>query len=409
MKRLVVHPPPQLAVEVGLDEGMSRQGTVNQDCIGIYSDYCEDPDCLAAKGLLFVLADGMGGALGGEVASRTAVDIVGKTYYDDPDLEVALSLERALRVANTHIHELGQTNAALYGLGTTLVAAVILGDNLIVANVGDSRAYQFRQGELILLTLDHTVVQEQVRKGVLSETEAITHPRRHELSRNLGAQSWTHPDIISNPLLKGDTLLLCSDGLWGAVGHEEIEQLLRNHRGRVTVQMLIDLANQQGGPDNISVILIYFGGLEAAITEPVREQSVLVTGEAEALVSAMSEDRTQLLRLPAAIKARFRQGRHWQVGGMVAVVALFMLVALSWTNMFLAAKSGVVTSSRSLGLEAARSTPVGYPPELTPTSIGTSLPVQLIESPMYMPTVTPIPASRTKSPHLARFSWREYP
>ena len=251
---------PRLTVGVALDVGRSRKGKPNQDSVGIYSDYCKDAARLEAKGLLFVVADGMGGAAGGKEASETAVETVTTTFYDDPEADIAASLERAIQAANTKIRQRGQEDPSLGGLGTTFVAALIHGDHMVVVNVGDSRAYLLREGSLSLLSLDHTVVQEQVRDGILTAEEAETHPRRHVLSRNLGSRSQARPDFMTMTLEAGDVILLCSDGLWGSVDEDEIAAILQQQRGNTAARTLIDLANEHGGPDNISAVVVHFEG-----------------------------------------------------------------------------------------------------------------------------------------------------
>jgi serine/threonine protein phosphatase PrpC len=253
---------PQLTVGIGIDVGQARRHEPNQDSVGVYDEYCEDAAWLAAKGRLFVLADGMGGALGGKEASKIAVQLVIDCYYEDLDLEILPSLARAIQAANKRIRDQGQTAPGLRGLGTTLVAAVIRGRELVVANVGDSRAYLLRQGELRQLSLDHTSVQEQVRDGLLTPEEAAVHPRRSVLSRNLGSRRQAQPDFTSETLADGDALLLCSDGLWGPLGHEELGALLQQAHGASAAAQLVERANWRGGPDNISAIVIHVGWAE---------------------------------------------------------------------------------------------------------------------------------------------------
>lgn len=276
MSALHTHQQPQLNIGVGLDVGRSRKDKPNQDSVGLYADYCQDPTTLAVKGLLFVVADGMGGAAGGKEASQMAVQLVSSNYYGDPDLLIESSLERAIQEANREIHQRGQSDPFLRGLGTTFVAFVIRNQELVVANVGDSRAYLLRQGELWQLSLDHTAVQEQVREGLLTPEEGSVHPRRHVLSRNLGSRPRAQPDFDNKTLVPGDTLLLCSDGLWGAVSDDEIVEVLQQQRGSEAAQTLVDLANEHGGPDNISVIVVNVGELVASpvhtIAAPVATQ-----------------------------------------------------------------------------------------------------------------------------------------
>jgi len=272
----------ELTYAADTDVGRSRQGKLNQDSFGSYEDYCNDGARLVAKGKLFVVADGMGGAAGGREASRIAVDVVFRSYYDDLDLDIVPSLQRAIQAANTQIHQHGQAHPELRGLGTTIVAAVIHGHTLVVGNVGDSRAYLLRQNQLMQLSVDHTTVQEQVRDGLLAPEKAAIHPRRHVLSRNLGYQPEAQPDFETQALLKGDAILLCSDGLWGPVEDNEIAGVLQDEHGEAAVERLIDLANERGGPDNISAILIHVVSIDelstsmsaAGVGQAVSESSI---------------------------------------------------------------------------------------------------------------------------------------
>jgi len=273
----------QLTFDADTDVGRSRRGRPNEDSIGTFVDYCNDEALLAAKGKLFVVADGMGGAAGGKEASSIAIAAVFRSYYEDPDTRIEASLERAFQAANTEVQQHGRAHPELRGLGTTIAAAVVRGRTLVVGNVGDSRAYVLRGGELRQLSLDHTMVQEQVREGVLLPEEAALHPRRHVLSRNLGYRPHAHPDFDTWTILNGDAILLCSDGLWGPVGDEDLAGLLRKKRGKQAVKALIDLANQHGGPDNISAIVIHIDSVAAGpgsvTTEPTAADSDGATTE----------------------------------------------------------------------------------------------------------------------------------
>ncbi|MGB0384250.1 MAG: Stp1/IreP family PP2C-type Ser/Thr phosphatase [Ardenticatenaceae bacterium] len=247
---------PQLTIGKGRHVGRRRAHKANQDHLGSYDSVIEDRIRLAQKGQLYVVADGMGGAAGGEVASQIAVQRTLQRYYKDKDLDVPRSLNRAIQSANWQIHQQSNREPAYHGMGTTIVAAVVHDDILTLANVGDSRAYLLRNGRLQQISTDHTLVQEHVRAGVLTPEQAAIHPRRNTLSRNLGFAPQARPDIVSKKLQKGDILLLCSDGLWGEVSDKEMAKLLREHTPEDAAQELIDLANENGGRDNISLIAL---------------------------------------------------------------------------------------------------------------------------------------------------------
>ena len=216
--------PAEVTIGVGYHVGRKRAHKPNQDRVGSYEDIAPDEHYLARKGLLYIVADGMGGAAGGDLASQMAVHVTLTKYYQDEELDVSRSLAKAVQIANQQIHERGHSDPVCWGMGTTIVAAVVRSDQLNVMNVGDSRAYLLRDQKITLISTDHSLVQEQVRAGLLTQEEAAVHPRRNVLSRNLGYAPETYPDFAHYTLGKGDMLLLCSDGLGGQVS----DQNLRN-------------------------------------------------------------------------------------------------------------------------------------------------------------------------------------
>ena len=211
-------------------------------------------DSFFVRAPLFVVADGMGGAQAGEVASRLAAETLARGLPDDGTAEQRL--EARVREANSRIHEVSQGDRALNGMGTTITAAYLDGDELALAHVGDSRAYLLRDGELTRLTRDHTLVEELVRRGELTEEEAAEHPQRSIITRALGPEPDIDVDLRSHRVQAGDVLLLCSDGLTGMISEAEIEQILEDadslgDAGRA----LVAAANEAGGRDNITVVL----------------------------------------------------------------------------------------------------------------------------------------------------------
>lgn len=240
---------------IAVDPGQKRRHRPNQDSVGHYVDGSLNNKNIGQKGELYVLADGMGGAAGGETASNLAVQLTLNGYYRDDDANIPRSLNRVIQQANRRINQLGNDDPTLYGMGTTIVASVLHDKYLYLAHVGDSRAYLLRNGKLQQLSKDHTLVQEQLRAGLLTKKQAAKHPRRHILSRNLGAQAKVDPDLAQHELQPGDTLLLCSDGLSGEVSDKEIATVLREYDPAQAAHKLVDLANQHGGSDNISLIV----------------------------------------------------------------------------------------------------------------------------------------------------------
>ena len=212
-------------------------------------------DALLARAPLYVVADGMGGAQAGEVASRVAIEVF------QPGLHGAEQPERALaalaRLANERIHELSHSNAEQAGMGTTLTAVYVGERDVSIAHVGDSRAYCLRDGELLRLTDDHTLVDELLRQGRLTPEEALEHPQRSVITRALGPEGAVEVDTRTFHARDGDVYLLCSDGLTTMLSEGEIRELLLAHaRLRDAGEALVNAANAAGGRDNITVVLL---------------------------------------------------------------------------------------------------------------------------------------------------------
>jgi protein phosphatase len=242
---------PALEIEWGEHSDVGRQRTSNQDCCGM----------AVAPGdgaRLWIVADGMGGHAAGEVASRVAVDTAIETF-NAGDGDLASRLRAAIVAANRAVLAAAQQNRALAGMGTTAVALAVVGETLCVANVGDSRAYRIRRARIEQLTQDHSVVAELVRRGHLTEDEAMLHPRRHEVLRSLGFEWDLDVDVEPAEAAAGDVFLLCSDGLTGVVDDAEIATLCAKRRPSEAARALVDAANARGGPDNITVQVVRFG------------------------------------------------------------------------------------------------------------------------------------------------------
>ena len=235
----------------------------NEDFIG----YAEPgtPEQARSHGWMFVLADGLGGHDRGEVASQLAVDTLVSSFYASPMAEAArLTLQRLVQSANHRICD----HAAAVGPGgssmaTTVVACVLRYDRATVAHVGDSRCYLIRRGHASVLTHDHTLVGEQVRMGILSEEEARTSERRHQLSRSVGNGLFVNVDIDEHQVLPEDVLLLSSDGLHGSVTPKEVATLVSRFPDlQEAARTLVSLACEKDGGDNISVQLVRIKDVE---------------------------------------------------------------------------------------------------------------------------------------------------
>jgi PPM family protein phosphatase len=211
-------------------------------------------DSAFARAPLFVIADGMGGAQAGEVASRIAVEAFQGDLPEKGSPEERLTA--VVQSANRRIYDISRTEHERAGMGTTLTAVYVDGAEIAVAHVGDSRAYLFRDGELELLTQDHTLVGELVKRGKLTEEQAAEHPQRSIITRALGIDAEVEVDTWTYTGRAGDVVLLCSDGLTSMISEDQISVILANEPDLDTASVrLINEANEAGGRDNITVIL----------------------------------------------------------------------------------------------------------------------------------------------------------
>jgi len=249
-------------------------------------------DSHLARAPLFVVADGMGGAQAGEVASRIAVESFQEGLQDAAEPEAALA--ELTRAANSRIHELSHSHAEQAGMGTTLTAVYVGEREVSIAHVGDSRAYRLRDGELVRLTEDHSLVDELLRQGRLTPEEALEHPQRSVITRALGPESTVEVDTRSYSARDGDVYLLCSDGLTTMLPEERLAELLRAHATLHDAgEALIAAANEAGGRDNITVLLLRVEQLDVSVAPATEEASVLVT----------SDPATAAARGPATVTA----------------------------------------------------------------------------------------------------------
>ncbi len=217
----------------------------------------EDDRIREKRGMVFALADGMGGATAGEYASRMALNVLVHRYYEGEDDSIPRSLKVAIERANLEVFEEAEVNPALSGMGTTVSAMVILGDWAYIAQVGDSRVYLHRpETGLLQVTRDHSLVAEQVRNGLISEEEAESHSLKNLITRAVGIKTNVDVDLFSVQLKKGDTLLLCSDGLSNMVSDAAIEETLAGSDLKGGTESLIRDALNAGGTDNITVVTV---------------------------------------------------------------------------------------------------------------------------------------------------------
>ena len=223
---------------------------------------------------LFAVADGMGGHLAGDVASSTAVEVIASSVQS-ADAEDPNSLAVLLRDANAAIHERAQADERLRGMGTTFTLLMIQDARGHVAHVGDSRAYLLRDGELKQLTEDHSLVGRMVKEGRLSAEEAESHPQRSIITRALGVDSDVDVDLLSLDLREQDRILLCSDGLTSMVPNGQIKEVLeRKSDPQEAADELVRLANDAGGEDNITVVIVDISSSTSASPPAATEESV---------------------------------------------------------------------------------------------------------------------------------------
>lgn len=216
----------------------------------------EDAFACSVENGVFVVCDGMGGAAAGEVASSIAVGEVLRVLSERPSPFPELA-EEAVSIANLAVYSRAQQNPRLNGMGTTMVALVVQDAEAWVINVGDSRCYRFRDGILEQLSLDHSLVEEQVRMGKMTPSEALTSPLRNVITRALGTQPLVAPDCFPLETADGDVFLLCSDGLTRELSDESIQSLLGEEMPlEQRAARLIESAKQAGGHDNITCILV---------------------------------------------------------------------------------------------------------------------------------------------------------
>ncbi len=226
-------------------------------------------DNFVAAPPVFAVADGMGGAQAGEVASELAADTVRETEFDPS----ASGIERVvtlIKAANLRVHDRAAVDAAASGMGTTMTVAMLDDDgSVVIGHVGDSRAYRLRDGELEQLTNDHSLVGELVRRGELTLQEAAVHPQRSVITRALGTEPDVDVDAFTVETRDGDVFLLCSDGLTSMVDPETIAGILRRHREHLdtAAHALIKAANDRGGDDNITAILFAVAEGDSDLTQ----------------------------------------------------------------------------------------------------------------------------------------------
>ncbi len=251
-------PPP---IKVGQSTDVGRRRHENQDSMG-YAQL----DRFAYKGAhLLITADGMGGASGGQQASSTAVEKILEYFQQGhPSPEPDIAIREAVELAAEAVQAKAVEDPRLEGMGTTCVVVIIHNGYLFAGHIGDSRLYMWRQGKLLRLSRDHSRVQFMVEAGIISEEDAKRHPHQNFLARVLGSNQQPRVEILAPPrkLELGDRLLLCSDGLYNEVDDEEIFEILGTYEPQKASDTLVEMANENGGNDNITVQILSYGDLQ---------------------------------------------------------------------------------------------------------------------------------------------------
>jgi len=215
---------------------------------------------------LFVVADGMGGHNGGDIASQMAVKVLPEYLYQNITMDPNLLLAASIKESNRSIKNYGETHPELVGMGTTIVSFLFRGQNIYIGNVGDSRAYLINNKKIYQLTRDHSLVQEKLNYGVYTREQAALDPQKNVLVRTVGFEDDVEVDVFVYKVIKNDIFICCSDGLHGKVSDEDILFLINKfipdpatatqESADNVIRALIDQANENGGQDNITAILV---------------------------------------------------------------------------------------------------------------------------------------------------------
>jgi serine/threonine protein phosphatase PrpC len=367
----------------GTDVGKVREH--NEDWVEI-----EDPTDADArrKGRLFIVADGMGGYQAGEVASRLAAETVKREYYADPLDDPTARLRNAVQSANEAVYRSARSDRAHAGMGTTVVATALVGRKAYIASVGDSRAYVVHKNEISQITQDHSFVGEQIRAGLLTKEQARVHPQRNVITRALGSQATVQVDTFEGELSDGDILILCTDGLTGHVPEDRIRETVVQLPPQQAVRQLIEMAKEDGGTDNISMLLLRMG-------PPPPVQTATVPAVLAVRPSTLVAEAPAVKLMPRPAPRRI--SLTWVVVGLV--VALVFLGGLAAVALMM---SGVLRGGS--GQVNPTPTPTPVVPQVFPTvtqlivpvpptaAVAPGAPTQtLIPTPQHTPTPTPAP------------------
>jgi serine/threonine protein phosphatase PrpC len=341
-----------LRLKAGAATDVGRVRQVNQDSFLVLDD----------RGL-YAVADGMGGHQGGEVASQLAIEALRSTYVEGAVDALAAAIEEA----NLRIHEEGEADPNLQGMGTTVVAVAVVPDeqgdettgSLLVANVGDSRAYLFRDDSLTQLTEDHSMVGDLLREGRITEAEAEVHPQRNIVTRVLGVYDQVDIDLWPVDAVRGDRLLLCSDGLFNEVAGDQIASVLRRLADpQEAAAELVRRAIEGGGRDNVTVLIVdvvddggvaqaassSLAGAASALDSGQRDLAGFASARDEIIDAPEPERERRRLRRPKGERVPLRSRLTWRV-------AAFAILLLAVVGGAIATIQWYGTSAYYLGVQ----------------------------------------------------------
>ncbi|MCD6554231.1 MAG: Stp1/IreP family PP2C-type Ser/Thr phosphatase [Anaerolineae bacterium] len=385
------------------DPGQKRE--LNEDSWGIVREEDHHPEVIARKGRLYAVADGMGGHAAGEVASQLAISVLFEAYYSDPIPDLKESLRRAVVAANEAVYFQATTDEARAGMGTTLVAVVLHQDKAIIANVGDSRLYLLREGDIEQITRDHSWVGEQVEAGLLTQEEARGHIYRSVITRCLGHKPDVEVDIFERDLQPGDALVLCTDGLTNVVSEEEIWREVTSREPQAAAEALVSRANERGGPDNITVIVIKLTAETATgettvverfklPEEPLRKEPVEET-------APPARPTIELPPASSTVPLRRLPFQTWQIALAGGALLVILIVAFG----LICVGGGYISSLLATSTPTPTDTPTTTPtftatathtPTYTPTPTATPT---ATSTPTYTPSPTPTPTATHTPTH----------
>lgn len=249
---------PRVTVACKTDLGRVREN--NEDKFEYFIP--EDDSALASRGLVFIVCDGMGGHAAGQIASELTAKTFIDVYLNHPSSEATVAAAGAVTAANRFVLDVARAVPSRRGMGTTLSGLMLIQDRALTVQVGDSRVYRLRAGELAMLTMDHTYIEEAIRSGTLTPEEAEKHPYKHVLTRAVGTEDAVNPDIEWHDSKPGDLYLLCSDGLLNHVADDQIADVMRNNNPAEIAWKLVGMALLGGGSDNTTVMLVRVDELE---------------------------------------------------------------------------------------------------------------------------------------------------